>query len=74
MLYIANYLEDIGILRMRKDKNIAYGLVLVWAYSWILFKHLSINGFDGQHPSIIVTTIICLVLFILFIGRIVYKK
>lgn len=27
----------IGILRMRKDNNIAYGMVLIWAYSWILF-------------------------------------
>jgi hypothetical protein len=64
----------IGILRMNKDKNIAYGLVLVWAYSWILFKHLSVSGFDGQYPSIIVTGIVCLILFIFFIIRIFYKK
>lgn len=64
----------IGILRMNKDKNIAYGIVLVWAYSWILFKHLSASSFNGQYPSIIATVIVCLVLFIFFIGRIVYKK
>jgi hypothetical protein len=64
----------IGILRMRKDNNIAYGLVLVWAYSWILFKHLSLGGFGGQYPSVITTVIVCLVLFLFFIGRIVYKK
>jgi len=64
----------IGILRMRKDKNIVYGLVLVWAYSWILFKHLSTSGFSGQYPSIIVTVIICLALFLFFVGRIFYKK
>jgi hypothetical protein len=64
----------IGILRMRKDNNIAYGLVLVWAYSWILFKHLSAGGFGGQYPSIIVTVIVCLALFIFFVGRIFYKK
>jgi hypothetical protein len=64
----------IGILRMRKDRNIAYGLVLVWAYSWILFKHLSISGFGGQYPSIIVTVIVCLALFIFFVGRIFYKR
>jgi hypothetical protein len=62
----------IGILRMRKDKNIAYGMVLVWAYSWILFKHLSAGGFGGQYPSIIVAVIACLALFILFVGRIFY--
>ncbi len=64
----------IGIFRMRKDNNIAYGLVLVWAYSWILFKHLSASGFDGQYPSIIVTVIVCLILFVFFVGRIFYKK
>jgi hypothetical protein len=64
----------IGILRMNKDKNIAYGLVLVWAYSWILFKHLSAGGFDNQYPSIIVTVTVCLVVFLFSIGRIIYKK
>ncbi len=64
----------IGILRMRKDKNIAYGLVLIWAYFWILFKHLSIGGFGGQYPSIITVVIMCLVLFLFSIGGIFYKK
>jgi hypothetical protein len=64
----------IGILRLRKDKNIAYGLVLVWAYSWILFKHLSASGFDGQYPNVIATAIVCLILFIFFVGRMIYKK
>jgi hypothetical protein len=64
----------IGILRMRKDKNIAYSMVLIWAYSWILFKHLSAGGFDGKYPSVIATVIVCLVLFIFFVGRIFYKK
>ncbi|HPA25734.1 MAG TPA: tryptophan-rich sensory protein [bacterium] len=64
----------IGILRMCKDKNIAYGLVLVWAYAWILFKHLSVSGFDGQYPSVIATLIVCLIAFVIFIGRIIYKK
>ena len=64
----------IGILRMRKDKNIPYGLVLVWAYLGILLKHWSAGGFNGQYPSIIVTVIVCLVLFSFFLGRIYYKK
>lgn len=64
----------IGILRIRKDSNIAYGLVLVWAYAWILFKHVSASGFDGQYLSIIVTVIVCLALFLFFVGRIAYKK
>ena len=64
----------IGILRMRKDNNSAYGLVLVWAYSGILFKHLSAGSFNGQYPSVIVTAIACLVLFGFFLGKIIYKK
>jgi hypothetical protein len=64
----------IGILRMRKDKNIAYGLVLIWAYLGILLKHLSAQGFDGQYPIVIAAVIVCLVLFIFFTGRIIYKK
>ena len=64
----------IGILRMNKDRNIAYGLVLVWAYSWILFKHVSASGFDGQYPSIIVTVIACLAAFVFFVGKLSYRK
>lgn len=64
----------IGILRMRKDNNIAYGAVLIWAYSWILFKHMSASGFDGQYPMVIATAIVCLVLFVFFVGKLFYKK
>ncbi|MFA5928797.1 MAG: tryptophan-rich sensory protein [Candidatus Margulisiibacteriota bacterium] len=60
----------IGILRMHKDKNIAYGLVLIWAYLGILLKHLSSGGFSGQYPSVIATVIVCLVLFLCFVLRI----
>ena len=64
----------IGVLRLRKDKNIAYGLVLIWAYLGILFKHLSAGGFGGQYPSVIATVMVCLVLFVFFVVRVYYKK
>lgn len=64
----------IGILRMRHDKNIAYGLVLVWAYFGILFKHLSMSGFGGKHPSVIIVTILCLILFVFFVSKIFIKN
>ncbi len=64
----------IGILRMRKDKNVAYGMVLIWAYSWILFKHMSASGFDRQYPSVITTVTVCLGLFVFFVGRLFYKN
>lgn len=64
----------IGILRMNKDKSIAYGLVLIWAYFGIMFKHLSTEGFGGQYPSIIGTVFACLILFGIFVGILIYKK
>ncbi|MGM5482714.1 MAG: tryptophan-rich sensory protein [Nanobdellota archaeon] len=64
----------IGILRMLKDKNIAYGLVLIWAYLGILIKHTSASGFAKQYPSVIITVIVCLILFGFFVGRLVYQN
>lgn len=64
----------IGVLRMIKDKNVAYGLVLIWAYLGILLKHLSSDGFDGQYQSIIITVILCLLIFAYFVAKIFYKK
>ncbi len=54
----------IGTLRMRVDRYAPYGMVLIWAYGAILFKHLSARGFNGMYPSIIYTSAICLVVFI----------
>lgn len=64
----------IGILRMQKDKNSAYGFVLIWAYLGILLKHLSPTGFDGRYPTIITTVVVCILLFVFFVGRLFYKK
>lgn len=59
----------IGTLRMWKDQNIFYGMVLVWAYSGILFKHLSVSGFDGEYPSVIWTVALCI---FTFLGTIIF--
>ena len=64
----------IGILRIRKDQNIAYGAVLIWAYLGILLKHVSADGFNGQYPSIIASVIVCLLLFIFFTGKLIFNK
>lgn len=64
----------IGILRMLKDRSVPYGLVLVWAYSGILLKHISATGFNRQYPSVIVTVIVCLVAFLGTIFILAYKK
>jgi len=54
----------IGLWRMRKDKTSVYGFVFVWAYLGILFKHISTTGFAGQYPSVIITLLVCLVIFL----------
>jgi hypothetical protein len=64
----------IGILRMNKDKNIAYGLVLIWAYLGILLKHVSADGFAGQYTGVIATVVISLIVFAFFVGRLVFRK
>lgn len=64
----------IGIIRTLKDNNIFYGSVLVWAYIGIFIKHTSIDGFAGQYKSIITTVLICLILFLITNGFLLFKK
>ncbi|PLX24597.1 lantibiotic ABC transporter permease [Candidatus Parcubacteria bacterium] len=64
----------IGIIRMFKDKNIYYGLVLVWAYFGIWIKHTSLDGFNSTYPNIINVVVFCIALFIINIGYLGYKK
>jgi hypothetical protein len=64
----------IGITRMVKDKNIYYGLVLVWAYAGIWLKHTSQDGFNSNYTNIINVVILCLVLFVISIGYLAFKK
>lgn len=54
----------IGTATAVRFKDIAYGLVLVWAYTGILIKHTTASGFSNQYPGVIITVIICIALFI----------
>ena len=54
----------IGSWRTLKDRAIPYILVFIWAYGAILFKHLSVSGFNGQYPNIISTVSFCLLVFL----------
>ena len=64
----------IGSCRMISDKFFPYGLVLIWAYVAILFKHLSEGGFSSQYPSIIWVVSICIIIFAVIVGFISIKK
>lgn len=61
----------IGGLTIIKNKDIAYGSVIVWAYLGILIKHLSQQGFDGKYHFIIGTVIFSLTAIS---GIILYQK
>lgn len=39
-------------------------LAIVWAYSGILIKHISKNGYGGQYPLIIAVAIACIVIIL----------
>lgn len=58
----------IATITMLNYKDIAYGLVIIWAYVGILIKHLSPTGFDGQYKGIIATVIVSII--VLVIGNI----
>lgn len=44
-----------------KNKDLAYGLTVIWAYLGILLKHISATGWNNQYSSIILTVIVCLI-------------
>jgi hypothetical protein len=54
----------IGAVTTIRNRDVAYGLVLVWAYSGILIKHTSAAGFAGQYPAIIITVAVCILLLL----------
>ena len=64
----------IGVLRMMKNKDIAYGLVFIWAYFGILMKHIGAGEFNGQYPVVIVTVVVSMALFAVSIVRLMMKK
>jgi len=57
-----------------KYKNIAYGLVPIWAYFGIYIKHTSTQGFNNLYPQVIATTIICLIILTITNFYLIFKK
>lgn len=52
----------IGIAVMLRNRDLAYGLVIVWAYAGIVIKHTSAAGFGGQYPQVIAAAWVCIAL------------
>ena len=51
----------IGIITIIIYNDISYGLVLIWAYIGIIFRHSSRAYLNMQYPSIVMITIVCIV-------------
>lgn len=64
----------IGVATLLRFQDIAYGLVLIWAYAGILIKHTSASGFSNQYPGVIVAVNICLALFIAAVVLVLSRK
>jgi hypothetical protein len=54
----------IGTAVILRDDDIAYGLVLVWAYLGIWIKHTSATGFDGAYPAVSATALVGIAAFL----------
>lgn len=54
----------IGTAVILRDRDVAYGLVLVWAYLGIWIKHTSTSGFDDAYPAVSTTALICIAIFV----------
>lgn len=54
----------IGTVTMLRNRDIAYGLVLIWAYLGILLRQTSADGLAGRYPAIIGAVIVSLVIYV----------
>lgn len=54
----------IGTTTMLRNRDVAYGLVLIWAFTGILIRQTSADGLDGRYPAIIAAVVASLVVFV----------
>lgn len=65
----------IGTTTMLRNRDIAYGLVLIWAYLGILLRHTSTtDGFHNAYPVVIATVIACLVVYVVAEAAILLRR
>ncbi|MEO3760655.1 tryptophan-rich sensory protein [Mycobacterium sp. B14F4] len=64
----------IGTMTMLRNRDVAYGVVLLWAYTGILVKHLSADGFDGGYPRVVTTVIACLAIFLAAVAVLLFRR
>lgn len=64
----------IAVATMMSNKDIAYGLTVLWAYFGIAYKHISDSGFAGDYPLIIGTTVAAMVVLVGTAGYLLYTR
>jgi hypothetical protein len=63
----------IGVSRMLKNKDIAYGLVIVWAYFGILMKHIGTGGYSVMYPAVIIAVVVAMLLLVMSLVVLIVK-
>ena len=58
----------IGTATMIRNRDKAYGVVLIWAFTGIIIKHLSADGFSGQYPEVIAAAGLSVLAFVVAEG------
>lgn len=72
MIIITAVAALIGLYVGLRNQDIAYLAVFIWAFTGILNRHISNNGYNGAYPEVIVTIIIVLTIIaacILMLGK-----
>ena len=62
----------IGAVTTYFNKDIAYGIVIIWAYIGIWIKHVSETGFDKMYPLVIYTAVFSIAVMTLIIGFVIF--
>lgn len=58
----------IASLTIMKNKDLAYGLTVIWAYVGIYIKHISNEGWNANYSSIIFTVVASIIILVLVVG------
>jgi len=55
----------IGTITMLRNRDVAYGLVLIWAFTGILIRQTSSDGLGGKYPAIIAAVVVALFVYLI---------
>lgn len=53
-----------GVYVTYKKRIIGFGLMLIWGYIGILFRHVSPSGYNNKYPEIIVATLVSIAVMV----------